>query len=122
MTDILELLAADDPPEEREVTINGQKVKVWFRHITAGQRAALYKGQTYSFEPGSEQQVNVDLGLNQLQGHMLVQFSACDESGKPLFKDLEAVQKLPDRRVQPLVDEAARVNRELDDLDLLKKR
>lgn len=113
-------LTAEDAPEAREVTIDGETGTVWFRRITAGQREQLLKGMKMSHSPGKDKGVvEIDLGANEHQRQLLVAFSVCDQSGARLFKNVEAVQKLPHRKFVALARHAEEVNRS-DEEDLGK--
>lgn len=120
MSDFLSRLTAEDAPEPRDVTIDGETGVVWFRRVTAGQREQLLKGMKMSHSPGKDQGVvEIDLGANEHQRQMLVAFSVCDESGVRLFKNVDAVQKLAHRKFAALARHAEEVNR-FDEEDLGK--
>lgn len=119
MSDFLSRLTAEDNPEAREVTIDGETGTVWFRRLSAGEREELLKGIHVSHVPGSKGSVDIDLGQNERQRHMLVRFSVCDEDGKRVFRNLSDVQKLASRKVAVLARHAEEVNQE-DDEDLGK--
>ena len=116
MSDFLTRLASEDAPEAREVTIGGETGTAWFRHLSSGERETMLRGMKISHAPGKGGTIEIDLGENEKQRQMLVQFSVCDESGKRLFKNLDAVKKLPHDRLMVLAHHAEDVNRESDDL------
>lgn len=115
MNDFLTRINEDDRPEQHEVTIGGETGTVWFRRVSAGERAELLKGQKVTHVPGTGGTVEIDLFENQTQQCMLVQFSVCDENGKRVFRNLDAVRKLTDYKVKALYEVAAKVNKEYDD-------
>lgn len=119
MSDFLTTLTTDDAPEAHQVTIKGETGTVWFRRINAGERANILKGQKVSHVVGTGGTVEVDLGENENQKHLLVLYSVCKEDGKPFFKTLQEVRKLVQYKLNALYDIAVKVNRE-DEEDLGK--
>jgi len=116
MSDFLNRLIAEDEPEEREVTFDGETGSVWFRRVSGGERAQLLQGLKVSHVPGTnEGTVDVDLGNNEHQKHLLVQFSVCTEEGKRVFKTIRDVEKIPNRKLKVLLAHAEAVNKDLDD-------
>jgi hypothetical protein len=110
MSDILSRLTAEDAPEARDVSINGDSFTVYFRRLNAGEREQLLKGMKITHVPGAKGSIEIDLGENEHQRQLLVWFSACDEQGRRLFKALEAVKKLPHYKLEALARHADEVN------------
>jgi hypothetical protein len=68
-----------------------------------------------SHQPGKGNVVEIDLGENEHQRHLMVLYSVCDEGGKRRFKTIESVQKLPNDAVSALARHAEEVNRAQDE-------
>lgn len=116
MTDFINRLIADDEPEAREIELDGETGTVWFRRLSAGQREQLLRGLKVSHRPGTNDgSIEIDLGENEHQGQLLVLFSVCDETGKAVFKNIQAVQKIPHRKFKVLLREAEAVNKGMGD-------
>ena len=115
MSEFLRLITQEGKPEAREVEVGGQTGTVYFRRISAGEREKLVHGMKMSHKPGAGTSVEVDLGENERQRHLLVRYSVCDEDGKPFFKNIDAVQKLPNTVVSVLSRYAEEVNRLSDE-------
>ena len=115
MSDFLTLITQEGAPEAREVEIGGQSGTVYFRRISAGEREKLLHGMKVSHQPGKGNSVEIDLGENERQRHLMVLYSVCDEDGKRRFKTIEAVQKLPNDVVVALARHAEEVNRSQDE-------
>jgi len=115
MSDILSRITAEDAPEAREVTIGEETFTVYFRRLNSGEREQLLKGMKVTHVPGTKGSIEIDLGENEHQRQLLVRFSACDEHGKKLFKNLESVQRLPDYKLNALAYHADQVNAASDD-------
>jgi hypothetical protein len=115
MSDFLKLLSGQDDLEAREITIKGETGTVYFRKLTAGEFEQLLKGTKVKHSSVSGGSVDLDLGENEHQRQMLVLFSACDENGKQLFKDLKAVRALQHNRLAILATHAEEVNRQEPD-------
>lgn len=109
--DFLSTLTAD-PVTPRQVTVGDQTGTVWFKRITAGQRSLLLKGQRVSSKvgDGSGSSMEIDLGDNERQRHMLVHFSVVTEEGKPRWRSLADVEALPSRVVSALYQHASDIN------------
>lgn len=122
MSDFLSRLTAEDKPEAREVTIDGETGTVWFRRLSAGQREQLLKGMKMIHVPGTQGTVEIDFGENEHQRQLMVMYSVCDESGKRHFKDINAVRSVPSYRIKALYKHAEEVNKadEEEDEDLGK--
>jgi len=116
MSDFLSRFTAEAGPEAREVTFNGETGTVWFRKLTAGERETLLKGMKISHSPGHGGTIEIDLGENERQRHLLVSFCVCDEQGRRAFRDVKEVKKIPAARLALLATHAEEVNREDDDL------
>lgn len=115
MSDFLTRLAQGDAPVPKEVTIGGETGTVYFRRISGAQREQLLKGMKLSHTPGGSGSIDIDLGENEKQRHMLVAFSVCDESGKRVFTDIKDVAKLQADRIAELWRHASAVNEEGED-------
>lgn len=113
MAGLAELLAKSSPVK-REVKVGGASFEVWFKPITAGQREQLLQGQKVQSGAGGKAVIELDLGSNQRTKQMLVQFSACDEAGKPAFESLDAVKEVEARVVEALYEKASAFNDEVD--------
>jgi len=116
MSDFLSRFTAEAEPEAREVTLNGETGTVWFRKLIAGEREQLLKGMKISHSPGNGGTMEIDLGENERQRHLLVAFCVCDEDGRRVFRNVNDVKKLPHDRVSVLATHAEEVNRESEDL------
>lgn len=110
MSDFLSEVLAADAPVPREVTIAGKTGTVFFKRISAGQRASLLAGQRVQSTAGAAATVEIDLGDNQRTKCALVHASVCTEDGKPFFKTIGDVLKLEDAKVNALHRHAAEVN------------
>lgn len=115
MSDFLKRLAQPDAPIAKEVTIGGETGIVYFRRISGAQREQLLKGTKLAHTPGGSGSIDIDLGENERQRHLLVLFSVCDESGERLFKDIKDVRQLQADRINQLWRHASAVNEEDDD-------
>lgn len=115
MSDILSRITAEDAPEAREVKIGEDLLTVYFRRLNAGEREQLLKGMKVTHVPGTRGSIEIDLGENEHQRQLLVRFSVCDEDGRKLFKNLEAVQKLPHYRLNALATHAEKVNEAVEE-------
>jgi dihydroorotase-like cyclic amidohydrolase len=112
MSDFLSTLIAESAVVSRDVTFRGKTGPVYFRRISAGERAQLVRGQKVSSD-GGKTSVEIDVGENVTSRHMLVQFSVCnDEAGNKRFKTLREVQALDGGLVEALYEHASEVNRE----------
>lgn len=116
MSDIVEWLSAEEALEERDVEIDGETRSVWFRRVSAGQREQLLRGLKVNHVPGeNDGSIEIDLGENEHQGQLLVLFSVCKEDGKPAFRNLETVRKIPHRKFKILLKHAEAVNKDMAD-------
>jgi hypothetical protein len=111
-TDFLSQFLSPAAPIEREISYLGQKGVAYFKRITAGQRAALLKGQRMTRRADEGATMDVDLGESMVTRHKMVQFSCCDANGRPRFKTLGDVQAAPSSLVDVLYDIASDVNSE----------
>jgi len=111
MTDFLNDLINDTGLISREVTLRGKTGPVYFRRISAGERAMLVKGQKITGS-GANTSVEIDLGESITAQHMLVQFSVCNEDGGKKFRTLKEVQSVDSGIVEALYQIASEVNRE----------
>jgi len=115
VSDFVDELISADVPVVRDVTYGDNTGKVWFRKISAGERAALLKGQRFQARPGERGVIDLDLGDTLAQQMMLVQFSVCREDGSPVFKSLDVVKKIGASRINVLYEHASIVNEEAPD-------
>lgn len=120
MTDFLSRLTSADPPVAKKITIGKETGTVHFRRITAGERRQLLEGQKIQHNPGSSATVEIDLGLNEKEKHLLVMFSVCTEEGTRVFGDTDQVANMPNHKFKKLLKCAEEVNRGLDDEELGK--
>jgi len=112
MSEFLDRLTQTDAPVAREVTLGDSTGTVWFRRLTAGQKEQLLKGRKVTVKTGERQgTVDIDLAANERQRQMLLQFTACDENGEPLFKTLERVKAMDGWKVAILAAHAEEVQR-----------
>lgn len=109
MADFLSSLATA-AATPREITFRGATGTVYFRPLSAGQRASLLKGQRVSSQGDGTSVMEIDLGENERQKLMLVQFCVVTEDGKPRYPTLAAVEALPADLVQVLYAEASTFN------------
>jgi hypothetical protein len=109
-------LLATVAPIARELEFNGEKVTVHFSRLTGGQRIALAGAQRITIDPSQKEAKAgvIDVAIADLQRnrYTLVAFTACDEKGKPLFRDRADVEALPDRLADALAELAEDVNSE----------
>lgn len=115
MSEFLTEVLAAEKPVAREVDFGGRIGTVWFRRLSAGQRAQLLKGQKVSTRVGETAEVQVDLGENENTKLQMLQFCVCHEDGRPYFKDLAAVQKIPQDKASVLYEHASAVNGEVEE-------
>ena len=115
MSDFLTRLSQADAPEAREVTIGGETLTVYFRRISGAEREQLLKGMKLAHALGGSGNIDIDLGENERQRHLLVMFSVCDESGNRVFKDVKDVRKIQADRINALWRHANAVNEEDDE-------
>lgn len=102
---------------EREVKFAGGKVgKIFFRHITAGERYQLVKGQKLNRTGGSTS-FELDLALNEEQQQRLVQYAVVKADGSPYFKDLAAVKLADAAVVKTLAEVAASLDAEEEEAE-----
>lgn len=114
MTDFLSRITAEDPPEAREITVDGQTGTIWLRKISAGERRQLLEGHRIQHQPGSAAVLELDLALNEKERQMLVLFCICNEDGKRHFRSIEQVEKIPHRKFKALANAAEDFNREIE--------
>ena len=101
---------ADDGPVSREI-VRGKKTKTaYFRKVTAGERLKLVSGQKMVFGDDKRGSLEMDLGDLSRNRHMLVMFSCVTEDGKPVFKNIDAVQAEPDWLIAELHKNAQEIN------------
>lgn len=110
--DFLSELIDDTKVVAREVTIRGKTGLVYFRRITAGERAQLVAGQKVIGGGTGNTSVEIDIGESVKAQHMLVQFSVCNDDGSKRFKTLKEVQAIDAAVVEALYQAASDVNRE----------
>lgn len=96
-------------PVEREIEYRGQTQKVYFRRLTAGERMQVRAGNKGQISKEGNASFNLDLGDIDLANHKLVHFATCEENGKPAFKSLAEVQRLPEDLFVLFVNEAKEV-------------
>ena len=109
MSEFLDSLTREYPPEAREVTIDGESGTVYFRKISAGEREQLLRGIKVG---AGLSWIEIDLSENERQKQMLVLFSVCREDGTRLFRKIEDVKKLPASKLEVLTRHAREVNDE----------
>lgn len=95
----------------REVTVSGQTGTVHFKRLTAGQRAALLKGQKVATNAAGTATIDIDLGDNERQRLMMVQFCVVTPDGKPRYK-LAEVEALPSHIVNVLYTHVTAINQD----------
>ena len=105
-------LLESDAPQARPIEHAGKTKTVYFRRITGAERVKLLAGKRVNV--GDCNTMDLDLADVLRNRHQLVQFSACQEDGKPLFKSLEEVQALPDWLLTALAEHADDVNKDED--------
>lgn len=115
MTDFLSRITAEDPPEAREITVDGETGTIWLRRISAGERRQLLEGHKIQHNPGSGAVMELDLALNEKERQLLVLFCVCDENGRRHFTRLDEVEKIPHRKFKSLANAAEDVNRSIED-------
>ena len=115
MSDFLDEVINADLPVERIVKFpNGKEGPVWFRRISAAQRADVYRGQRVETSDGKAR-VQIDLGDNEVTKAKMVQYCVCKEDGTPFFKSLNAVQKMEGEKVDVLYAHVSEVNKGMAD-------
>lgn len=114
MNDLLSELIADSGPTAKDIQIRGQMVPVYFRRISAGERAQLTRGQKVTSAGGGSTSVEIDVSENITSQHMLVHFSVCDEKGAKRFRTLKEVQAIDADIVSALYAGASEHNSEGD--------
>lgn len=114
MSDFLSEVLNADAPVAREVKFGDKTGTVWFKRITAGQRAQVLRGQKVQTRGGEAASVEVDLGENETTRQMMVQFCVCQPDGKPFFRSIADVAKLEASKVNVLFEHVTAVNREDD--------
>lgn len=87
----------------------GQKKDVWFRPLTAAERAELSRGQKIRLKNDDAQQsadqrqiVEVDAHDIIMRTHKFLAFCCVDERGKQVFKNANEVGQLPEDLVSAL--------------------
>lgn len=115
MSDFLESLLASDGPVAKEISYGGKTGTVYFRRISAGERAQLLKGQRINTSGGKNASFEIDLADNQHSKHLMVQFSVCKADGSRWFKSLDDVRKADALKVEVLYAAASQVNEEEQD-------
>jgi hypothetical protein len=114
--DFLSEFLAPSQPIAKDLTYNGKTGKVYFRRITAGERAQLLKGQRIQRKAGEEgTSYDIDLAETEKGKAQLVFFSAVTPDGKQRFSSLGQVLGAEQLLVGALYDLATQVNREHDD-------
>lgn len=112
--DFLTEILSGPAPIAREVEVDGKKGTVYFRRITAGERAILLKGQKVQGKAGEKATVEIDLGENAKTKQLMVQFSVVRQDGSPFFASRDEVSKKDAKVVDVLYEHAAAVNGEDD--------
>ena len=110
MSDFLSRFTAEDAPEAREVTLDGEKGTVYFRRLSAGQREKVLENMTIERLPGETSAVRLNLAENQRVQMLMVMYCVCDEHGKRRYLNLTDVEKIPADRLQALAEHASDVN------------
>lgn len=115
MSDFLDSILSDNEVIAREVEIDGQKGTIYFKRISAGERADLLKGQVFQFDAQNKgASMSMDSGEARERDQKLVWYSVCKEDGSRYFPSLAAVKKAKDRTVAALCRVAMEVNEEGD--------
>jgi hypothetical protein len=114
-TDFLSALLQPAAPIPKQLTYKGQTGTVFFRRITAGERASLLKGQKITRHSGEESTIEVDLGETTIGKARLVLFSSITEEGKQRFTSLNEVQRAENTLIEALYELASQVNEEEED-------
>lgn len=90
-------------PIPRQLEYAGKTETVYFKHMNAGERMALKKGQRGSVKAG-ESSFEVDLGDMDDRNHRFLYFVNCDEQGKRVFRQPAEVAALPASLVDKLYE------------------
>lgn len=114
MSDFLSEILKDDGVVTKQLTFNGKTGDVYFRRISAGEKASLLKGQKVQAEAGKASTFEVDLGENANTKALLVFYSVVNVDGTKRFKKLSEVQGIEAGKFEVLYDAAREVNK--DDL------
>jgi hypothetical protein len=114
MSDFLSEAIADTGVVEKDVTFRGKSGPVYFRRISAGERAQLVRGQKIVRAADGGNAIEIDIGESVTAQHMLVQFSVCNADGTKRFKNLREVQALDGGLAAALYAKASEVNAEDD--------
>ena len=109
MSDFLKSVLTADAPVLRQVKLGAETGPVYFKKISAGERAAILKGLKIQTRHGEKTTVDVDLSENQQMKILLVSYSVCNEDGSRFFKGTSDVQKLEASKVEALYSHATAV-------------
>jgi hypothetical protein len=109
-----DLLEAEQP-QSRTISRDGKEQTVYFRRITAAERVKLLRGQRVHVGGENKNTMDLDIGDLAMNRHLLVLYSTVKEDGKQVFRNIEAVQALPDWLVSQLAKFADEVNKDEDE-------
>lgn len=110
----LQELLSGNSVVERQVTIAGKTGPVFFKRITAGEKANLMKGQRVQGKQGEKSTFEIDLGQNAITKQQMVFYSVCNEDGTRAFKKQDDVKDADSVLIDVLYEHASEVNREPD--------
>lgn len=111
MSDFLKDILSDHGPVSRSVYFDGKTGQVFFRRISAGQKAELLRGQRVQAGLGKST-FEIDLAENANSKALLVQFSVCNQDGTPYFKKLSDVKAIDAGVLEVLYTAATDVNKD----------
>ena len=111
MSDFLDSILSTNDVIAREVTIAGQTGTAYFRNITAGERAELLRGQVYEYN-GERTVTKLDAGDQRERDYKLAWYCVCKQDGKPYFKSLADVKRVPEHNLAPLLAVAREIVQE----------
>lgn len=110
MSDFLSDLLAENGVVTRIVKFNGKEGEVYFRRISAGQKAELLKGQRVQAVAGQQSTFEIDLGENANSKALMVLYAVVNQDGTQRFKKLEQVKAMDAGVLDALYREANDVN------------
>jgi hypothetical protein len=96
------------------VTFDGATGPIFFKRITAGEKASLMQGQRVQAKQGEKSTYEIDLGQNAKTKQMMVWYSVCNADGSRAFKKQDEVKDADSLLIDALYHHASEVNKEPD--------
>lgn len=84
----------NNAPTAATLRYNGAEKTVYFRRLTAREDMTVKKGQKGTVKQG-ESSFELDLGDVAQRNHLILSYSNVTEDGKPVFRSVSDVDKLP---------------------------